>query len=275
MGVYKSSWIIFTILINLSNHVLKADVSLLSFSGEGYVFPYPKECSDILDTFAQYASDFTLCSIQNARPIRLCEKCVHHYVNFHDKYQELMTTESNGTKCRSIFISQDRLDAILEYHDNILSVWNKGHCAACFEWTGEHPVVSNQTQKFNKMFNETMQCIVTNYNLNSTDICNTCMQSYLSLDEFYKTLSSDAIGVDVVCMDIVDSMNATRSIWSKTLNCCKLRWTPEIIFLCCSGIISSLPILFYLAVRYCGPIRDLPNVLRQSRFKQALLRRSK
>lgn len=29
MGVYKSSWIIFTILINLSNHVLKADVSLL------------------------------------------------------------------------------------------------------------------------------------------------------------------------------------------------------------------------------------------------------
>lgn len=100
-----------------------------SFSGEGYVFPYPKECSDILDTFAQYASDFTLCSIQNARPIRLCEKCVHHYVNFHDKYQELMTTESNGTKCRSIFISQDRLDAILEYHDNILSVWNKGHCA--------------------------------------------------------------------------------------------------------------------------------------------------
>lgn len=88
-------------------------------------------------------------------------------------------------------------------------LWSKSCLilSACFEWTGEHPVVSNQTQKFNKMFNETMQCIVTNYNLNSTDICNTCMQSYLSLDEFYKTLSSDAIGVDVVCMDIVDSVS--------------------------------------------------------------------
>ncbi|KAG6446357.1 hypothetical protein O3G_MSEX004464 [Manduca sexta] len=67
-------------------------------------------------------------------------------------------------------------------------------------------------------------------------------------------------------------MNATRSIWSKSLNCCKLRKTPEIIFLCCTAIIAMLPILYYLAVRFCGPIRDLPNVLKQSRFKQTILR---
>lgn len=58
-------------------------------------------------------------------------------------------------------------------------------------------------------------------------------------------------------------MNTTRSIWSKTLNCCKLRRHPEIIFLCVTGVISFLPLLFYVVVRYCGPIRDLPNVLKR------------
>lgn len=58
-------------------------------------------------------------------------------------------------------------------------------------------------------------------------------------------------------------MNTTRSIWSKTLNCCKLRRHPETIFLCVTGVISFLPLLFYVVVRYCGPIRDLPNVLKR------------
>ncbi|CAH2075398.1 unnamed protein product, partial [Iphiclides podalirius] len=73
-------------------------------------------------------------------------------------------------------------------------------------------------------------------------------------------------------MDIVDSMNATRSIWSKTLNCCKIRISPEVVFLCSAGLISFLPIIFYLSVRFCGPIRDLPRVLKQSRIKQTILR---
>lgn len=61
-------------------------------------------------------------------------------------------------------------------------------------------------------------------------------------------------------------MNATRSIWSKRLNCCKLRKSPETIFLCCTGIIGVLPLLYYLVVRYCGPIRDLPNVLKRKYY---------
>lgn len=58
-------------------------------------------------------------------------------------------------------------------------------------------------------------------------------------------------------------MNTTRSIWSKTLKCCNLRQTPEILFLCSAGIISFLPIFFYLVVRYYGPIKDLPYVLKR------------
>ena len=58
-------------------------------------------------------------------------------------------------------------------------------------------------------------------------------------------------------------MNATRSLWSKALNCCRIRKTPEVIFLVCTGIISVLPLFYYLVLRYFSPIRDLPNVLKR------------
>lgn len=99
-----------------------------SYFGDGYLFTPPTECSILLDAFADYASSFTRCSIKHARPIRLCEECIDHYVNFSAKYKELLTTEVNGTSCKSIFISHDRLDAVLDYHDNILLVWDKGNC---------------------------------------------------------------------------------------------------------------------------------------------------
>ncbi|XP_045764688.1 osteopetrosis-associated transmembrane protein 1 [Maniola jurtina] len=255
---------------------LKADQNInllnnLKYNGEGYIFPYPDQCIKILEEFAQHASNFTLCSIINASPVTLCEKCVGNYVKFRDKYNELLSTV-NGTSCRSFFISHDRLNAVQQYHDNILNVWNMGNCNDCFDWVQEKPLLKNETIHFHKMYNDTINCINSNMVPNISEVCNICMQAYEQLDEFYKTLSADSIGVDSVCMDIVDSMNATRSIWSKTLNCCNLRRTPEYVFLSCAGIISFLPILYYIAVRYCGPIRDLPNVLKQSRFKQTILR---
>lgn len=45
---------------------------------------------------------------------------------------------------------------------------------------------------------------------NNTKVCDNCMQSYLKLDNYYKTLSADAIGVDSICMDIVDSVSWTK-----------------------------------------------------------------
>lgn len=42
---------------------------------------------------------------------------------------------------------------------------------------------------------------------NTEEVCEKCMMSYLSLDEYYKSLSSDSIGVFSICMDIVDSVS--------------------------------------------------------------------
>lgn len=89
---------------------------------------FPEECSTILNRFADASSNFTKCSILHARPIRICSRCIDQYMQFKTIYDELLNTVVNGTSCKSIFISHDRLDAVLEYHDNILSIWDKGHC---------------------------------------------------------------------------------------------------------------------------------------------------
>lgn len=259
--------------------LLKADKSyenpsnvdlLLTYSVEGHEYLIPSECTTILSNFAQYASDFTKCSIIYARPIKLCERCIDQYLNFRNEYNNLTTTIVDNKSCISLFISNDRLNAVQEYHDNILSIWNKGQCNACYTWSAV-PVLSNETNTFNTLFNETRTCIQKYDKDNSSEVCDKCMQNYIQLDNYYKTLSADAIGVDSICMDIVDSMNATRYAWSKTFNCCKIRRTPEIIFLCCAGVISALPLLYYVVLRFFSPIRDFPNVLKQSRFKQTIM----
>ncbi|XP_028169692.1 osteopetrosis-associated transmembrane protein 1 [Ostrinia nubilalis] len=278
MRKYLSFFILYFLHSSISANdesFINAQEIMKLIRGGGYIKPYPEECTTILKLLAHSASDFTLCSITNAKPITLCKNCITDYLAFSNTYHNLTTTIINGTSCGSLFISQDRFDVVLEFHDRITDIWNKGHCDDCFDFSEGAAKPSNNTMKFNKMFEDTINCINSNLDptSNNTDeVCVQCMQSYLALDMFYKTLSKDSIGVDTVCMDTVDSMNTTRSIWSKTLNCCKLRKTPEVIFLCCTAIISLLPLLYYVAVRYCGPIRDLPNVLKESRFKQSIMR---
>lgn len=79
--------------------------------------------------------------------------------------------------------------------------------SGCFEWNHGIPSLKNDTINFHKIYNDTMKCIIDNMLPQNNDVCNRCMQSYLQLDEFYMSLSSDSIGVDSVCIDIVDSVS--------------------------------------------------------------------
>lgn len=84
----------------------------------------------------------------------------------------------------------------------------------CFEWPDNLPMLGNNTKHFNKLFNDTINCFINNYNPeNNGTVCEKCMQFYLQLDSFYSSLSKDAIGVDSVCMDIVDSVRFFLSIY--------------------------------------------------------------
>ncbi|KAG6439274.1 hypothetical protein O3G_MSEX000635, partial [Manduca sexta] len=172
--------------------------------------PKPADCMPLLNKFADASANFTKCSIKHARPVRLCEKCIDHYVSFRDKYQALLKKDDNGTSCKEIFISHDTLDVVLGYYNNIMSVWNKGNCNGCYNWTNGAPELSNNTIKFYKFFNDTIDCIRKNLTpdeTNYTKVCDNCMHSYLQLNNFYESLSYDPIGLDNICMDVVDSVS--------------------------------------------------------------------
>lgn len=79
----------------------------------------------------------------------------------------------------------------------------------CYSWSKSTPVVSNNTVRFYQIYNETMECIVNNMKSdtkNYTEVCENCMQSYIQLNNFYETLSTDPIALDTICMDVVDAV---------------------------------------------------------------------
>ena len=48
-------------------------------------------CKAFIEKYAVVAAGFTKCSIQNARPLRYCEKCVRHYAMSQSVFKEIMT----------------------------------------------------------------------------------------------------------------------------------------------------------------------------------------
>lgn len=47
-------------------------------------------CKKIVDLFGSAISNFTLCSVTNARPIHLCEWCVEKYLKVLEIHQEFL-----------------------------------------------------------------------------------------------------------------------------------------------------------------------------------------
>lgn len=77
--------------------------------------------------------------------------------------------------------------------------------SACFDWKDNKPILKNETINFYNKFNDTMKCLKNNSH--ESEVCEKCMESYVQLDDYYKSLSIDSIGVNSVCMDIVDSVS--------------------------------------------------------------------
>lgn len=107
--------------------------------------------------------------------------------------------------------------------------------------------MNENTKEILNLHNITTDCI--NHHRNDSVevlvdplVCNICKEQYLKLNERYNQLKDQ-----IFCMDIVDMINTTRSLWSHDLGCCLDRKRPEMIYLIASGIVSILPIIFYLS----------------------------
>lgn len=58
------------------------------------------------------------------------------------------------------------------------------------------------------MYNSTMQCIDHwNHSGNNSEVCEQCMQNYIELNNFYNNMTTDSVGLEGVCVDVVDSVS--------------------------------------------------------------------
>lgn len=73
-------------------------------------------CTVTKTTFSNYIAEFTSCSLQNSRPVKLCESCIDEYINVLEGYENL-TKVSNWmwfTPIISVFSLQMKMGLVLK-----------------------------------------------------------------------------------------------------------------------------------------------------------------
>lgn len=222
-------------------------------------------CDKLQEKFALAAQQFTNCSIANARPITFCESCVDSYIEVLASHTEILEGNEDGVNCKQMLINMDRLEIIETFYTNFVQLWDKGECNYCFVLNPNGTITSvrnNNTIKFHSLDSIVRECVQKNIQ-NKSIICSECLAPYKNLNDFYNTLKySNESGR--VCMDIVDSMNASRMEWSKDLGC-KFHPGTDLPLILSASFASLMPIIFYfLAKKYSTKIET--RLLEQSRL---------
>lgn len=214
-------------------------------------------CNKYLLQFANATSEFTKCAIRHARPIGICEKCVHYYLDVQKSYEEILKAQDEaGHACAMELVNLDRLEVIVGALDYVYKLWAKAECNSCFVVDDNGTLtsqLSNVTIQFRQLYSNTTQCFKKFYN-SSTEkydpkICVNCTAEYCALNKFYEDLKADT-GEGIVCMDIVDAMNSTRTRWSKRFGCFVSAPKAEIPLIISVAVIALSPIVFYVGARY-------------------------
>ncbi|KAI5731735.1 osteopetrosis-associated transmembrane protein 1 [Diaphorina citri] len=225
-------------------------------------------CQELLDSFARATANYTMCTIQHARPISVCEACIDSYLKVLKRYNQILKLyDEHDKQCKEELMNVDRLQVVEKGYHFVEDLWHKASCSACFKKDDQGLTISNMTDTTVKLLDLselTDACILTNQNtsVNSSQIvCDKCKEDYLNLNSYYNCHKS------AVCMDIVDMMNITRYKWSTTLGCCMDRKKIEIPFLLTTGALCLLPLLFYISLYFCSKNTEFNIVLEQTRWQ--------
>lgn len=205
-------------------------------------------CDQLLDNFAASTASFTYCAIKNARPITFCENCVDRYIDVLKSYQEIFEqTDETGEPCKIKLLNLDRMAIVEVIFKTVPELWGRGDCNCCFETTVNGTLTNNPrntTTEFKRRHTVAQECIEEHWN---HSVCDLCHKPYHELNSYYNMIKIKATETDDdnICMDIVDMMNATRTEWSRELNCIPIRQSQTPLFVSAS-ILLVTPLVFYL-----------------------------
>jgi hypothetical protein len=213
-------------------------------------------CRIYLEYFANSTSNFTQCAIRNARPIRMCERCVDYYLDVLKAHEDIYKAhDEGGHSCQMKLVNLDRLEVIEGAFEYVEKLWTRGHCSSCFVVKDNGtltPQLLNITITFQQLYNDTQNCFNTFYNVTTKKyepaVCVNCTEKYCNLNKYYEDHKADT-GEGILCMDIVDAMNLTRTEWSKLLGCYITEPNVEVLFIISVILISVTPLVFYGAAK--------------------------
>ncbi|KAJ8935575.1 hypothetical protein NQ318_000842 [Aromia moschata] len=225
----------------------------------------PSACNDVRDQFAVAISEFTWCSINSSRPIKLCENCADYYINIISTYQNMSEVKSvNGTPCLDYFVNLDRLQIVETQYLSSVDLWNRGKCYECYVAANgtQSRERSNEYKQFMNYYESYNSCVTNNHD----NPCPNCMDSYDLLQNYFLGISNSNERISF-CIDLADLMNSTWTYWGE--NCCKYRKHHEYIFIGSTIGVIILTIFFYIGVQFCAEKR-VPTIIQQTRFAESL-----
>ncbi|XP_065362295.1 osteopetrosis-associated transmembrane protein 1 [Calliphora vicina] len=183
-----------------------------------------KSCDKLLKELANEQTLLLYCITTHSVPVTMCLNCVDYHNEVLKAYDLL------AANCTSMYFDKDRINLVASTESVLTGLWTKAYCDDCF----------NNNNSF--AFYEKNQIFENCFHNNKKDPCEKCKTQYMDLNTFYIKLDQHNNGE--VCYDLQDSMNRTRNMWSKELDCCHRNYNITLftIALC---ITSCLPLLFY------------------------------
>ncbi|KAM8831765.1 osteopetrosis-associated transmembrane protein 1 [Spinachia spinachia] len=215
-------------------------LNLLSFFPED--LEISKYCSELLLIFGQRYVAYVNCLVTAARPVQVCQKCYSSYGSLVDTYMNISSDQMGpgNESCRDSLLRSDQLMLVYLLYHNMEDLWSKSNCDKCITKGFGSP--TNDTLYFMNTHNRTITCFNKYQQRNYTELCKDCKSSYKSLNELYSRMETN----QTMCIDIEDTMNMTRRLWSRKYNCSFPR-EETVPVIAVSSFMLFLPIIFYLS----------------------------
>ncbi|ODM89041.1 Osteopetrosis-associated transmembrane protein 1 [Orchesella cincta] len=229
-------------------------------------------CKEIVALIGSAISNFTLCSVTNARPIHLCEWCVENYIRVVEVHRDFLAkTDEAGNPCKEYFLNLDRVEIVSDAYKYVEDLWAKGKCDSCFRKLDNGTLTNNATEEVRQFvtdYERTKGCFDDWLNANITGLnqtaCDACKPYYDQMNNKYMEIGE--LYGENVCVDVLDTMNITRELWSELFQCVperKAEFWLHIGF----GIVATIPLIFYF-LAYALSTKQEARVLQQHRLAE-------
>lgn len=199
-------------------------------------------CRQLLVIFGQRYIAYANCLVSAARPVKVCQSCFSTYASLNETYQNISSNQlgPSNESCRDSILRSDRLMLVFELFSALKRLWADSNCQSCV--TEDYRNLSSDTLYFMAVLNQTLTCFEKYQQGNHTELCRNCEDTYRLLNEIYGQKEKN----QTMCIDIEDSMNVTRRLWSKSFMCSVPR-EETVPVIAVSSFMLFLPVIFYLS----------------------------